>query len=206
MSSGARYEIIDCVQGSPEWFEAKRGLPSSSRFKDILAQGKGIMRYTYMKQLAGEIITGVSMKTYTNEKMERGTEQEPDLRNRYAFERDVDIVQVGFIKMNPKLCVCGCSPDGLVGDDGMVELKSAEPTVLIDILRGGKPPPEHLPQVMGGLWITGRRWCDLVIGWPKMPMARFRIDRDDAYIANISAEVKRFNADLKVLVEELETK
>jgi hypothetical protein len=206
----ARYEIVDVVQGSWEWFEARRGIPTASRFSAILARGKGgaesKMRYTYMKQLAGEIMTGEPMETYTNEKMERGKKHEPDLRARYAFERDVDVQQVGFLRMNPDLCATGCSPDGLIGDDGMVEFKSAEPPILIDILRSDPEAMNHMPQIQGGLWISGRKWCDLVIGWPKMPLSITRINRSDTYIGPLSVAVKTFNTELAALVKELKDK
>ena len=205
-----RYDIIDCEQGSPEWFAARLGIPTASRFSAVLAQGKGgadsKMRYTYLKQLAGEIITGDPMEAYSNDKMDRGTKHEPDLRNRYAFERDVDVQQVGFIRMHQSLCKTGCSPDGLIAADGMVEFKSAEPTVLIDILRSGKPPTEHMPQIQGSLWITGRKWCDLVIGWPKMPLFIRRIYWNDDYIASLSSAVRTFNGELAALVNELRVK
>jgi hypothetical protein len=197
------------MQGTWDWFLARMGMPTASRYSAILAHGKGgaesKMRYTYMKQLAGEIITGEPMETYTNEKMDRGKKHEPDLRARYSFERDVDVKQIGFMRMNPALCATGCSPDGLVGDDGMVELKSAEPPVLIDILKG-KQPTEHMAQVQGGLWISGRSWCDLVIGWPNMPLSITRINRSDTYIGPLSVAVKAFNAELAALVKELRDK
>jgi hypothetical protein len=205
MTMSARYEIIGCDQGSPEWFEARRGIPTASRYKDILAQGEGKMRNKYMKQLAGEIITGKTMKAYSNERMDDGNELEPDLRNQYLSERDynfhdTDIVQVGFLKMNPALCATGCSPDGLIGEDGMVEFKTAEPTVLIDILRSGTAPATHMPQVQGQLWISGRKWCDLVIGWPKMPLSITRVERNDTYMATLSMAVKTFNSELADMV------
>jgi hypothetical protein len=197
-----RYEIIGCEQGSPEWFEARRGIPTASRFKDILAQGEGKMRAKYMKQLAAEIITGEPMKTYKNDNMERGNEHEPQLRSQYLYERDdVDIVKVGFMKMNRLLCATGCSPDGLIGDDGMIECKSTEPPLLIDILRSVKPPTaDHMPQIQGQLWISGRKWCDLVIGWPKMPLSITRVERNDTYMATLSMAVRTFNSELADMV------
>jgi hypothetical protein len=197
----ARYEIISCEQGSPEWFEARRGIPTASRFKDILAQGEGKMRAKYMKQLAGEVMTGKTMKTYSNERMDDGNELEPDLRSMYLNERnDIDIVRVGFLRMNPVLCATGCSPDGLIGDDGMIEFKTAEPTVLIDILRSGTVPATHMPQVQGQLWISGRKWCHLVIGWPRMPLSITHVERNDTYMATLSMAVKTFNSELADMV------
>ena len=195
----ARYEIIDCEQGSPEWFEARRGLTTASRFSDVLAEGKLIMRGKYMRQLAGEIITEEVMETYSNDKMDRGKKHEPDLRARYQFDHDVNVDKIGFIKMNPSLYRIGCSPDGFVGEKGMVEFKSTEPHLLIEILETGKVP-NHLPQVQGNLWITGRLWCDLVIGWPKLPLSITHITRDEGYIANLQHHIRVFNAELDAMV------
>lgn len=206
----ARYEIIECEQGSPEWFEARRGLPTGSRFSDVLAQGEGIVRAKYMRQLAGEIITGKVMETYSNEKMDRGKEQEPDLRTAYCYDANVDVERIGFVKMNPQLCAVGCSPDGFVGEDGMVEFKSAEPHVLIEILEKQKTPTKQMPQIQGNLWITGRKWCDLVIGWSdhapgwgKLPLYVTRIRREEAYMGTLSLALRAFNTELNLLVEKL---
>lgn len=199
----ARYQIIDCEQGSPEWAAARRGLPTASRFSDVMAQGEGKMRAKYLRQLAGEIITEVSMETYSNEKMERGKEEEAGLRDRYCFESNIDVKRIGFVKMNPELCAVGCSPDGWVGDDGMVEIKLAEPHILIEILEKQKAPTGHMAQVQGNLWISGRKWCDLVIGWPKLPLFIARIRRDEPYMGGLRIALNSFNADLQALVKRL---
>src|ERR1700746_2275707 len=112
MGSGDRAmrEIIHCEQGSPEWHAARAEIPTSSRFSDILAAGEGKTRRKYMMQLAGEIITGQPMITYTNQHMERGQEMEPEARNWYALVHAVELEQVGFIRNGNK----GCSPDAIV--------------------------------------------------------------------------------------------
>jgi hypothetical protein len=203
MTTTVRYETIDCEQGSAEWYAARMGIPTASRFADVLAQGKGLMRAKYLNQLAGEIITGEPMENYTNEKMDRGKTHEPELRARYEFGNDVDIERIGFVKMNPELCAVGCSPDGWVGAMGMVEFKSAEPHILIPMLRSGMAPAEHKAQVQGNLWISGRKWCDLVIGWPKLPLAISRVPRDEAYIGGLSVALKAFNVELNAIVEQI---
>jgi len=200
----ARYRIIECEQGSPEWFEARRGIPTASRYGDVLAEGKGVMRARYMRQLAGEIITEEPMETYKNDKMERGKKHEPDLRKRYAFDHDVDVEQVGFLRSN--MIATGCSPDGLVGVDGMLEIKSSEPDLLIELLDSGRAPTQHMPQIQGNLWITGRDWCDLVIGWPKLPLFTARVKRDEPYMANLRRELERFNQELHEMVERIKAK
>jgi hypothetical protein len=200
----ARYRIIECEQGSPEWFEARRGIPTASRYADVLAEGKGIMRARYMRQLAAETITEEPMETYKNAKMERGKEHEPDLRARYAFDHDINIEQVGFLRSN--MIATGCSPDGLVGVDGMIEIKSSEPDLLIELLDSGRAPTQHMAQIQGNLWITGREWCDLVIGWPKLPLFTVRVKRDEPYMANLRRELERFNQELHEMVGRIKAK
>ena len=200
-----RYEIIECVQGDDVWHEARRGLPTSSRYPDILAQGEGKMRGKYRRQIAYEIISGELMESYSNEKMDRGKEHEPDLRARYAFDSDVDVQKIGFVKMNPQLCRTGCSPDGLVGDQGMVEFKSMEPHLLIEMLERESPPisQAHMAQIQGGMWIMERKWCDLVVGWPKLPLLIRRVPRDEPFIGRLINEVKMFNIEVDQLVSYL---
>jgi hypothetical protein len=200
----SKIEILDCEQKSPEWYAARAGLPTASMFATIMAQGKSgsesIGRNSYMRKLAGEIITGIPMESYSNDDMERGIAMEPELRSRYAFMHDADIVRVGFIKNGLK----GCSPDGLIGDDGMVEFKSAAPHVMIEILMAGEVPTKHKPQCQGNLWVAERVWIDLVIGSsPKLPLFVSRINRDEPHIRKISGAVADFNIELRQMVEKI---
>jgi hypothetical protein len=110
-----------------------------------------------MRKLAGEILTGIPMESYSNDDMDRGREQEPEILARYAFEHDIDVAKCGFIRNGKK----GCSPDGLIGDDGMVQIKSAAPHVMIEILEAWIAkrtiPTKHLPQCQGELWVAERK-------------------------------------------------
>jgi len=197
----ARYTIIECEQGSPEWHEARRGIPTSSRYKDVMAVGDGKMRTKYLRELAAERLTGEVQPTYSNADMERGNKFEPELRAKYCFDSDVDIEKVGFVRST--LMATGCSPDGFIGTHGMVEFKSTAPHLLIEILETGRIPTGHQAQVQGQLWITGRQWCDLVIGWPKLPLSITRIARDEGYMAGLRLELQRFNEELGRLVDRL---
>jgi hypothetical protein len=193
-------EIFDCPQKSPEWYRVRMGLPTASMFGTVMAKGAGKTRDSYMRKLAGEILSDVPMESYSNDDMERGIAQEPELRARYAFMHDEEITEVGFIKNGNK----GCSPDGLIGADGMVQFKSAAPHVMIEILLDGGVPAKHLPQCQGELWIAEREWTDLVIGSaPKMPLFVQRIYRDERYIQKITGEVADFNIELREMVEKI---
>jgi len=200
----------DIEQGTPEWFEVRRGLVTASKFGTVMATGRGggesKTRAKYMRELAGEIITGQPMESYTNAHMERGKVMEDAIRAQYAFEHDeFEIKRVGFIKNGNK----GVSPDSLLGNAGMLEIKSALPDILIDILMAGRYPPEHKPQCQGALWVAEREWIDICVGWRKeggrpMPLYRERIYRDEPYIAAMAREVSAFNAELRELVAKVE--
>lgn len=198
----SKIEIIDCEQRSEAWYLARLGLPTASMFATVMAKGEGKTRDAYMRKLAGEIITGIPMENYTNDDMERGNAIEPELRARYSFESDAEIVPVGFIKNGNK----GCSPDGLIGTDGMVQFKSAAPHVMIEILLAGEVPKKHLPQCQGELWVAERAWNDLVIGSvsTKLPLFVRRIHRDELYIKKqIIGAVADFNIELRQMVEKI---
>lgn len=185
-------EVFDCPQGSPEWFKARLGIPTASEFGTVKAKGEGKTRRTYMMKLIGEILTGESMESFSNSHTERGKEMEPDGRNLYAFHRDVEPVQVGFIRNGRK----GASPDSLIGADGMCEIKTKLPHLQAEVLLADKLPPEHLAQCQGNLWVAEREWIDFVSYWPRMPLFVKRVYRDEAYIAMLAKEVDQFLMEL----------
>jgi hypothetical protein len=200
----ARYQIIECEQGSPEWHEARRGLPTASRYGDVLAQGQGKMRNKYRRQLAAEIESGKVMKTHSNAHMERGKEEQDEILMKYVFQTDAELQKVGFLRYT--LMSTGCSPDGLIGKDGMVEIKSMLPELLVELHETGKIPTEHTPQVQGGMWITGRKWCDLVLGSPGLPLIVHRIQRDEPYMAGLQRELQYFIEEVAQLAKFLKGK
>lgn len=188
--------IITCEQGTPEWFQARLGIPTASEFSTILAKGQGKTRAAYMRKLAGEIITNQPSESYSNGHMDRGKEMESEARAAYEFLTDNAVEEVGFIRTD----AAGCSPDGLIGDDGGVEIKTKLPHLLIECLERGTLPPEHRAQVQGCLWITGRAWWDFVAYWPSMPIFTCRVEPDADYIAKLAEEVSAFNSELADLV------
>ena len=127
-------QIIDCEQGTPEWHAARLGIPTASEFKTLLGIKKDarekVTRRTYLLKLAGEIITGEPTESYSNDHMDRGKFMEAEARDLYSFSCDADPQQVGFIRNGQK----GCSPDSLIGDKGMLEIKTKLPHLLIDCL------------------------------------------------------------------------
>lgn len=192
-------EILTCEQSSPEWFAARAGIPTASQFKAVLAKGEGKTRRTYLLKLAGERLTGEPMDSYTNHHMERGKEMEAEARSIYAFTADAELEAVGFIKNAQK----GCSPDSLLGEAGMVEIKTALPHLLIDMIVKNKFPPEHKAQCQGQLWVAEREWVDLVVYWPRLPLFIKRAYRDEDYIKMLSETVDAFNEELEATVKRI---
>lgn len=194
--------IIDCEQGSPEWYAARMKMPTASAFKDVMAEGKGLSRLTYMRKLAGECLTGRPMENHTNKHMDRGREREPVVLAEYQFLTGSMIERVGFIHNG----IAGCSPDGLIGKDGMVEVKDALPHILVEIMLRMDFPPEHRAQTQGSLWVAQRKWCDLVVGCDgAIPYIR-RTFRNETYIAELEREIIRFNKELAAMVKHLKAK
>lgn len=199
-------EVLDMDQGTPEWFEARCGIPTASEFSTVMAQGKGggasVTRTNYLRKLAGEILTGdPAPEGYSSAFMERGKELEDEARRMFAFMRDADPQRVGFIKNGR----AGCSPDSLLGDDSGLEIKVAIPAVQIARLQAGKLPAEHVAQVQGSLWVTERKTWEFVSYCPKLPPLIVTVERDEAYIAKLAKAVAAFNEDLDAIVQSINT-
>lgn len=196
-------EISDFPQGSPEWFQVRLGLPTASNFAIVMRQkGKGadgtsVQRTDYLNKLAGEIVTGEPMETYSNANMVRGTELEDEARTLYAFMHDAEPQRVGFIRNGQK----GASPDALIGSDGGLEIKVVLPHTQVARLRTGTLPPEYKAQVQGNIWVSERMTWDFVSYCPKMPLFHIRVYRDEEYIRHMSECVNIFNQELAQLVD-----
>lgn len=195
----------DIEQGGEEWLRIRMGMPTASIFKVLMAkteEKKG--RTTLLHKLAGERLCGEPAENYTNQFMDRGKSMEDEARQHYAFVRDCEPRRVGFIK-NGKT---GCSPDALLGDDGMLEIKTATPHVLIPMLLKAQADPkyfpsDHLAQCQGNLMVAERKWIDLIVYWPKMKPLIVRTERDENYIAQLRDAVDLFDLDLRRLVDKL---
>lgn len=192
-------QIFDCEQGSDEWFKVRLGIPTASNFAAIMAKGEGVGRRKYLYRLAGEIITGEPAESYSNKYMERGRAMESELRADYEFITGAKLTRVGFGLRGGM----GASPDSLVDDDGMMEIKTEMPELLLERLeRKDAPfPGEHRAQCQGGMAVFDRSWCDLVIGFRGMKAVKHRIERSEGYISELRAAVARFNIELRLLVE-----
>jgi len=188
----------DITQNTPEWEAARCGLLTASAFSDVLAKGQGKTRRTLLYKLAGERITGKPVENYRNGYMDRGHEAEDQALAWFEMTTETTVDKVGFVRCNERRV--GCSPDGLIGDDGGIEIKSVAPHLLIPILESSEFPSEHRAQVQGSLWVTGRKYWECVAFFPGMPPFKARAERDERYIAELAVAVKEFNAELDALV------
>jgi len=192
-------QVFHCEQGSEEWFRCRLGIPTASEFKSILAKGEGKTRRTYMLKLAGERLTGEPAEAFTNAHTERGRVMEGEARRLYEFLNDAELQHVGFVR-NGNI---GCSPDSLIGHGGVLEIKTKLPHLQIEVLIADQLPPEHKPQVQGHLLVCERDFVDFASYWPKIPLFRKRIGRDEPYIRMLKSEIDRFNDELDALTEKL---
>lgn len=197
-------KIIDCIQGSEEWFESRLGFVTASNFHKVLNKKTG--RGLYMRKLAAERLTGLMEESYKNEVMEKGIETEQEARCYYETVNDCEVEQVGFVMRDEWI---GGSPDGLVGKDGLIEIKCPLSSTHIEIILSEKMPSFHIPQVQGLLWVTDRKWCDFVSFDPKIlsrPMFCVRIERDTEYFKRLAGDVGVFVNELKAIIEKIDSK
>ncbi len=195
-------KIFRCEQGTEEWFAVKLGKVSASHFSDVLNKKSG--RRTYMYRLLGERLSGESYEAYSNKTMERGSEVEAEARAYYEALYGV-VEQVGFVQLNDNV---GCSPDGLPGTDGLIEIKCPFPSTHARYIIENTLPTAHKPQVQGNLWITGRQWCDFISFDPRVkarPFWKIRVYRDEKYISELHIQIQMFvnelNKMMKILTE-----
>jgi putative phage-type endonuclease len=160
-----------------------------------------------MTELLVERVTGVPTEHYVNAAMQWGTDQEPNAREEYEIRYGVEVELVGYVA-HPEMDYAGASPDGLVGDDGLIEIKCPATATHIETILGGKVPRKYLLQMQWQMSCTDRQWCDFVSYDPRIDDARLnlyctRVQRDDALIAEIEAEVRKFEQELQIMQERL---
>lgn len=190
-------------QGTPEWHELRLGKVTASRVADVIAKTKtgwGASRANYMAELLVERLTGQPTEGYTNAAMQWGIDHEAEARTAYEFTRDMEVTPVGFVQ-HKAILMAGASPDGFVGDDGLVEIKCPQTATHIATLLGGSVPGNYITQMQFQLACTGRLWCDWVSYDPRMPvsMSMFvqRVHRDTVFINAVEDMVVAFLAELK---------
>lgn len=197
--------IIQCEQRSEEWFQARLGKITGTGFSAVLAGGSGKTRDSYMLKLIAERLSGEHEEGYTNEAMERGIELEDEARTHYEETNVCVVPQIGFFLHDDFANWIGVSPDGLVGKDGLLEIKCPKATTHIKYLltNTDKPrwiDPAYTAQIQGQLWVTDRKWCDWVSYAPQIPdrpMLVVRVERDEEYINNLAEKCQLFISEMK---------
>lgn len=193
------------IQGSDEWFSARCGKVTASRMDDLMARtkiGYGASRANYMAQLIAERLTGKPTESYTNGAMQWGIDHEAEARAAYEFFREAQVTEVGFI-LHPTIVESGASPDGLVCDDGLVEIKCPNTATHIDTLLSLQIPGKYTKQMLWQMASTRRKWCDFVSYDPRMPeklrlfVKRFEFDAE---------EVRRMETEVLAFLNELNGK
>jgi len=201
--------MTDHIQGSPEWFAARLGKVTASRVADIVARtktGVSASRATYRAQLVCERLTGMPQDSFKSPAMEWGTLTEPDARAAYEFETNRKVETVGFVQ-HPGFIHAGASPDGLVGEDGLIEIKCPNTATHIETLLKRCVPNKYLTQIQWQLAVTGRAWCDYVSFDARLPerMRLYiqRVKRDEATIADLEKNVEIFLGDIEDTLSDL---
>jgi putative phage-type endonuclease len=177
--------IHNLEQGTDEWFSLRAGLPTSSMFSQLVTSTGAISKSIdkYAVELAGNLFSGRDLNEFQgNHYTQRGTELEPEARAFYEMSRDCEVQEVGFITDDDQ--TWGCSPDGLVGDDGMLEIKCMIPSnhipAVVDWRTKQKVPVKYIQQIQGQMLIADREWCDLLLYHPHLPSEIIRIMPDPA--------------------------
>lgn len=199
-------------QRSPEWFAARLGKVTASKIADVMTKtktGYGAGRANYAAQLVTERLTGTKADSFTNAAMQWGVDCEERARAAYEFTTDLTVIETGFVD-HPTVIMSGASPDGLVGDAGLLEIKCPNSATHIATLQGSGIDRKYLLQMQWQMACTERLWCDFASYDPRLPLEMqlhvVRVPRDDALIAEIEAEVTAFLTEVQSTVADLQAR
>lgn len=205
-------KVIDCEQGSHEWIAARVGKVGASRVHEVVAKtktGTSALRVNYHAELVAERLTGAPAERFVSGPMQWGTEHEAGARDMYAFAHAKPVQRVGLV-LHPVISQAMASPDGLVGDDGLVEIKCPNTATHIATLLGGSVDNRYMLQMHWQMACTGRQWCDFVSYDPRMPpemqMEVRRVHRDEQTIRDLEVAVVLFLEEVASTVEALSAK
>ncbi|MCK4705861.1 MAG: YqaJ viral recombinase family protein [Gammaproteobacteria bacterium] len=182
------------AQGTDGWFLDRCGIPTASMFSNIITS-KGEASQSsipYMHQLLAEWVAQAPVDAWKGNKFsDDGNEREPQADALYTLLTDNPVERVGLCFKDEKKLV-GCSPDGLVGDDGCTEYKCPKGSTIIGYMLKKEMPSIYVPQVQGQLWVTDREWCDFLVYHPQVGHKLWHVERDERYIAQMSGRVNKF--------------
>lgn len=202
--------FLDVIQGSREWFEARCGTITASRTGDVVAikvNGEAkVERDHYRAELVAERLTRQPYPRFVSQDMRWGLEQEPFARAAYELDRGVLVETAGFV-LHPDIAGFGCSPDGLIGDDGLLQIKCPATATHLKWLLAGAIPEEHCPQMLSEMSCTGRIWCDFMSFDPRMPehLQKFiiRFHRDEDLIRKQNRVIVHFRQEIESVLARL---
>ena len=199
----------DMKQRTEAWYAERIGKCTGSRVADVIAKtksGPSASRKNYLAELVCERLTGQKSEGFTSAAIQWGIDHEAEARELYTAQTFNEVVEVGFVD-HPTIAMAGCSPDGLVGDDGLIEIKAPNTATHIENLMRRDADPKYFAQMQMQMACTGRKWCDFVSFDPRLPgdLSIFihRVERDEAFITEMENEIKAFLAELDATVEAL---
>ena len=204
--------IESCLQGSDEWLQMRLGKVTASRVSDVIKNGRGgavsKTAESYMAELITEILTGESKPFFEDKAMKWGTETEPQARSMYEINNNfVDVKEVAFVEHNEFI---GISPDGLIGEDGLLEIKCPNTTTQIKRALSDDYSSDYKAQIQMQLWVTERKWCDFVSFDPRLDCEasylQQRVERDEEYIEKMKEKVYKFIEEMNKSIIKLTTK
>lgn len=197
------------IQGSEAWLKSRVGIVTASRFADVMTKiksGEAAARYNYKAEIIAERLTGLPTESFTTGAMQWGIDHETEARAIYATIKGIEVAETGLVKHST--IKAGASPDGLVGSDGLIEIKCPNTATHIMTLLSGVAPKKYYAQMQGQMWITGRKWCDFVSYDPRLDPKRAifitRVERDDDYIDSLEDAVLDFLEEVDELITQLE--
>jgi len=197
-------------QGSAAWLAARRGRVTASRLGDLMAAGRdgkpAASRRAYLLDLVVERLTGAAVERYVSAAMQHGIDHEGEARTAYEWMTDLAVEPVGFVP-HPAIPAFGASPDGLVGEDGLIEIKCPTTATHLGTLLGEPIDRRYVLQMHGQMACTGRAWCDFVSFDPRLPspydVRILRVVRDEALVAEIEAAVRAFADEMEATLARL---
>lgn len=194
----------DVIQGSDEWKKFRIGIPTASNFSKIITSkgepSKQAQKYMY--QLAGERVSGIREESYQNANMERGIQMEAEAIEFYELVTGSKVLPCGIGFCDEKR-LYAASPDGLVGDDGCVEIKCPIMSTHVEYLLDNKLPTEYFQQVMEQLLVTGRKWVDFVSYYGGLRPLIIRVERNEVFIESLRSELQKFCIELDKITEQI---
>lgn len=195
--------VIDCEQGSEQWFKVRTGIPSASNFdKIITTEGKpSKQKEKYLYTVAGEKVSGIKEDTYQSFAMQQGVIKEEEARNYYKMLYDVEVQKVGFCVSDDG--TYGCSPDGLIGKDGGLEIKCPLIYTHVGYMIKGELLKDYYQQAQGSLFVTGRKWWDIMSYYAGLKPVIIRVLPDKAFHKALEVELEIFTKELNALIERI---